>query len=74
MMSIQLKIWKRLITNQIPLSSHHALEGISLLPPPLFYAKPHLKFPSFYIETTILDITLSDKGVFIAFFLECGLT
>lgn len=76
MMSVQLKIWKRLITNPLPLSSHGQL--ISLLPPPLlpsFTSKAYITFPRLSSQIAPPSTTPPEKRVVTEFLVnKCGLS
>ena len=66
-MSIQLKIWKRLITNQLHRPS------ISLLHSFPFYANPPIKSTNFFHQMATLSTTQPDRGVVSDFFMsKCG--
>lgn len=76
MMSVQLKIWKRLITNPPPLSSHgHLISLLSYRFIPSFASKPHITFPSFCTQIAPLSTTPPEKSVVTEFLLnKCGLS
>ena len=66
-MSLHLKIWKRLITNQLHRPS------ISLLHSFPFYANPPIKSTNFFHQMATLSTTQPDRGVVSDFFMsKCG--
>lgn len=74
-MSTQLKIWKRLITNQLPLLCHCPSTGISLLPSLPFYTKHPIKFANFCNQIAIPSTASLENGVVNHFLInKCGLT
>jgi len=73
--STQLKIWKRLITNQLPLSCHRPSIAISLLPSLPFYANSHIKLANFCNQIATPSTTPPDRGIVSDFLIsKCGLT
>lgn len=75
-MSVQLKIWKRLITYPLLLSSQRQL--ISLFPsslPPIVPSNPHITFPNFCSQTVHPSTTPPERRVVTEFLLnKCGLS
>jgi hypothetical protein len=74
-MSIQCKIWKRLIANGVLLSCHRPAVAISLLPSFAFYEKTHIKFANFCNQVATPSTTPPGRGVVTEFLIsKCGLT